>query len=275
MDIDFKKKKKYGQNFLTSDAIPARIAAESGSEGCGVIEIGPGFGILTRQLLQTAKKVVAVEIDDELVPILNEKFGSNDNFLLINDDILNCDISNILKNHFSDMEVCVCANLPYYVTTPILMKLLEGNYGFKSITVMVQREVADRIVAKKGSSENSALTVVCSYYAAVKKLFGVSAGSFSPPPKVNSAVVRFDVYSPPPQVSDTAMLFAIIKAAFSQRRKTLVNSIYAAFSSIYSKSNIEAALIECGIKPTARAEELDITDFIRLTDRLNLYHSQE
>ncbi len=268
MENDFKKKKKYGQNFLTSAAIPCRIAAESGCDGCGVIEIGPGLGILTEQLLKTAAKVVAVEIDDELIPILSEKFKDSDNFLLINEDILNSDISEIIENQFHGMEVCVCANLPYYVTTPILMKLLEGRYGFKSITVMVQREVADRLVSKKGSSDNSALTVVCSYYANVKKLFGVSAGSFSPPPKVNSAVVRFDMYQKPPAVSDEELMFSIIRSAFSQRRKTIVNAISSAFSDVLTKSDIENAVCDAGFKPTARAEELDITDFIKLTDVL-------
>lgn len=262
---DFKKKKQYGQNFLTSPAIPSRIAAQSGCEGCGVIEIGPGLGILTNELLKTAAKVVAVEIDDELIPILRDKFNNTD-LTLIHSDILECDIEALIKDNFGDMPVCVCANLPYYVTTPILMKLLEGNYGFKTITVMVQREVADRITAKKATSQNSALTVACSYYATVKKLFTVSAGSFSPPPKVNSAVIRFDMRETPLCISDKKMLFALIKAAYSQRRKTLSNSLLSYLSPEISKDDVEKAIIASGLKPTARAEELDIFDFIKLTD---------
>lgn len=262
---DFKKKKQYGQNFLTSPAIPSRIAAQSGCEGCGVIEIGPGLGILTNELLKTAKKVVAVEIDSELIPLLTEKFAGT-GLTLIHSDILECDIAALIKDNFGDMPVCVCANLPYYVTTPILMKLLEGGYGFKTITVMVQREVADRITAKKATGQNSALTVACSYYATVKKLFTVSAGSFSPPPKVNSAVVRFDMRETPLEVSDRNKLFALIKAAYSQRRKTLSNSLMSCLGSEMSKDEVEDAIASAGLKPTARAEELDIHDFIRLTD---------
>lgn len=262
---DFKKKKQYGQNFLTSPAIPSRIAAQSGCEGCGVIEIGPGLGILTNELLKTAAKVVAVEIDDELIPLLQDKFAGT-SLTIVHSDILECDISALIKDNFGDMPVCVCANLPYYVTTPILMKLLEGDFGFKTITVMVQREVADRITAKKATSQNSALTVACSYYATVKRLFTVSAGSFSPPPKVNSAVIRFDMRQEPLAVSDKQKLFALIKAAYSQRRKTLSNSLMSCLPPDMTKDRLEQAIVAAGLKPTARAEELDIFDFIKLTD---------
>jgi len=261
---DFHKKKKYGQNFLTSPAIPSRIAAESGCAGLGVIEIGPGLGILTNELLKVAQKVVAVEIDDELIPLLQQKFESS-GLTLVHSDILECDIASLIKANFGNMPVCVCANLPYYVTTPILMKLLEGEYGFKTITVMVQREVADRLTAKKGSTDNSALTVACSYYAEVKRLFTVSAGSFSPPPKVNSAVVRFDIRESPLNVNDKKLLFNVIKAAYGQRRKTLLNSLSALS---LDKSVLTPAFDKASLSPTLRAEQLDIHDFIKLTNAI-------
>lgn len=265
---DFKKKKQYGQNFLTNVAIPRRIAAESGiePEDC-VIEIGPGFGILTRELSAVAHKVVAIEIDTELMDILPERLTGCDNVKVINADILKTDVDKLIKEEFGDRNVCVCANLPYYITTDIVMKLLEGNHGFKTITVMVQKEVAERFCAKAGTEGYGAITASISYYATVKRLFTVKAGSFDPKPKVDSAVIRFDLYKEPPvQPKDKNLLFSVIKAAFSQRRKTLINSLFSSFGNTLTKEKLWEIIQSAGLKETVRGEELDINDFAKIAD---------
>lgn len=266
----FVKKKKYGQNFLTSDRIPARIAAESGiTSECGVIEIGPGLGVLTKQLLAVAKKVVAIEIDTELIPILTEKFADEENFRLINEDVLNVDLDELIAEHFPDMPVCVCANLPYYITTPILMKLLEGKHGFRTITVMVQKEVAQRLCSKCGDSEYGAITASVNYYASVKRLFPVKAGSFSPPPKVDSAVIRFDLYDTPPVTPvDENTFFAVIRAAFAQRRKTLLNALCTAFSDRLSRDELAAIITEAGLTQDVRGEKTDNKTLCFISDKI-------
>lgn len=268
---EFKKKKQYGQNFLTSSAIPKRIAAESGitSEDC-VIEIGPGFGILTRELSAIAHKVVAIEIDSELMEILPEKLSGCNNVKVINADILKTDVSKLIKDEFDGHNVCVCANLPYYITTDIVMKLLEGEYGFKTITVMVQKEVAERFCSRAGASGYGAITASISYYASVKRLFTVKAGSFDPKPNVDSAVIRFDVYDKPlVSPADKELLFSVIKAAFSQRRKTLLNSLNSSFGSLLSKDAICEIIKECGFPETVRGEELDIYGFCKIADKIH------
>lgn len=267
---NFKKKKQYGQNFLTNQAIPKRIAVESGiTTECGVIEIGPGFGVLTKELAQIAKKVVSVEIDSELIPILSEKTTDIQNLKIINKDILQIDIAKLINDEFQTMPVCVCANLPYYITTPILMKLLEGKYGFKSITIMVQKEVAERLCAKSGSNNYGAITASVNYYASVKKLFNVSAGSFSPPPKINSAVIRLDLYKEPPVfLLNEEMLFKVIKAAFSQRRKTLINSLHSVFNSNFTKDELCGIINLIGINSLVRGEELNISQFANIANEI-------
>ncbi len=267
---DFKKKKQYGQNFLTGSAIPKRIAAESGiASGDGVIEIGPGFGILTRELCAIADKVVAIEIDSELMDILPEKLSGIENYKIINADILKTDINKLLEDEFQGKEVCVCANLPYYITTDIVMTLLEGCYGFKTITVMVQKEVAERFCAKAGTEGYGAITASISYYASVKRLFTVKAGSFDPKPKVDSAVIRFDVYKEPPiNTLDKETLFKVIKSAFAQRRKTLLNSLSATFGDILDKQEIAEIIKVNGFKETVRGEELDIVAFAKIADSI-------
>jgi len=270
MSADFRKKKQYGQNFLTNSAIPRRIAAESGiTEADGVIEIGPGFGILTRELCAIARKVVSVEIDGELTDILNKNLAGADNFKLLNADILKIDINKLITEEFGGMDVCVCANLPYYITSDIVMNLLEGGYGFRSITVMVQKEVAERFTSLPGSKSFGAVTAAINYYAEVKKLFIVKAGSFDPKPKVDSAVIRFDVYKEPPvKVKDESLFFAVIRAAFSQRRKTLANSLHSAFSEKYSKEEISKILVSCGVDQNVRPENLGIEQFAKIANLL-------
>lgn len=271
---DFKKKKQYGQNFLTNSAIPRRIAAESGIEANdGVIEIGPGFGILTRELSSVAYKVVAIEIDNELMEILPEKLANCNNVKVINADVLKTDINKLIKEEFDGKEVCVCANLPYYITTDIVMKLLEGEYGFKTITVMVQKEVAERFCSKAGTEGYGAITASISYYASVKRLFTVKAGSFDPKPKVDSAVIRFDVYKDPPvSPKNKELLFDVIKAAFSQRRKTLLNSLYSFFGNKITKQTLNEIVITAGFSETVRGEELDIFAFSKIADLIHLHN---
>lgn len=265
---DFKKKKQYGQNFLTNVAIPKRIAAESGigPEDC-VIEIGPGFGILTRELSSIAHKVVAIEIDSDLMDILPEKLKDCKNVRIINDDILKIDIDELINNEFKGRNVCVCANLPYYITTDIVMKLLEGNFGFKTITVMVQKEVAERFCAPAGTEGYGAITASINYYASVKRLFTVKAGSFDPKPKVDSAVIRFDLHKEPPIIpKDKKLFFNVIKAAFSQRRKTLSNALYSSYGVHLSKEDCNRIIAECGLSETVRGEQLDIFAFAKISD---------
>lgn len=274
---EFKKKKQYGQNFLTNVAIPKRIAAESGinPEDC-VIEIGPGFGILTRELSAISHKVVAIEIDTELMNILPEKLSDCNNVKIINEDILKVDLQKLISDEFGERDICVCANLPYYITTDIVMTLLEGNYGFKTITVMVQKEVAERFCSKAGQDGYGAITAAISYYASVKRLFTVKAGSFDPKPKVDSAVIRFDVYKEPPvNPIDKNTLFAVIKAAFSQRRKTLSNCLNSYFGNDISKEDIVGIFSRCGISETVRGEELDIHCFTKIADEIYLLQSKK
>lgn len=265
---NFKKKKQYGQNFLTNSAIPKRIASESGiTSEDGVIEIGPGFGILTRELSAIADKVVAIEIDTELMDILPEKLKDCDNVKVINADILKTDVKKLIDEEFPNKSICVCANLPYYITTDIVMSLLEGEYGFRTITVMVQKEVAERFCAKAGSDGYGAITASISYYASVKRLFTVKAGSFDPKPKVDSAVIRFDLFDTPPVTPiDKKTLFDVIKAAFSQRRKTLANSLNSYFGSIISKAQISEIISNAGFTENVRGEELDIYGFSKIAD---------
>lgn len=269
MSEPFRKKKQYGQNFLTNAAIPARIVRESGIDSaCGVLEIGPGLGALTTQLCPACAKVVAVEIDREVIPPLLERLKPFSNVTVIEQDILQTDLHILLNEHFSGMEVCVCANLPYYITTPILMKLLEGRYGFRSITVMVQKEVAERLCAKSGESGYGAITASVSYYASVRRLFPVPAGCFSPKPKVDSAVIRLDLYQEPPvAVQSEPLLFEVIKAAFLQRRKTLCNALNAYFPFL-TKEAAARVLQECGLRADIRGEALSLAQFAAVADLL-------
>lgn len=225
--------------------------------------------MLTKELCAVAKKVVAVEIDRDLIPILEKNTEGLENLKIINNDIMRLDIAALISDEFSDMPVCVCANLPYYITTPIIMKLLEGRFGFESITVMVQKEVADRLCAKSGTANYGAITAVVNYYGSIKRLFTVSAGSFSPAPKVDSAVVKLNLYKEPPVfVKDEEFLFSVIKAAFSQRRKTIVNSLHSILNSDFTKKELCDIITEIGLKENVRGEELDIALFAEITNSL-------
>ena len=259
--------KALGQNFLINPSVCPRMAeAAVTGDHVGVIEIGPGIGVLTNELCKRAAKVVAVELDKRLIPVLDETLAEYDNLRVINADVMDLDLNRLIEEEFGGMDVVVCANLPYYITSPIIMKLLEDKLPVKTITVMVQKEAAERLSAKPGSRESSAITAAVSYYAQAETLFGVSAGSFMPAPKVDSAVIQLTLRAPARLPKDEQTLFRVIKAAFAQRRKTVLNSLSSSLP--LDKSAVSAILSAAGVEPTARAERLTLDDFIRIADAI-------
>ena len=262
-----------GQNFLVVPEIPQKCA-----EGCEtdpntlILEIGPGIGCMTDALAARFRHVVAVEIDSRLLPVLDKTLADHSNVTVVNADIMKTDIPALLRRVKAenglpdDLPVAVCANLPYYITTPILMYLLEGEATFSSITVMVQSEVADRLIALPGSADYGAISAVLRFWGEPKKLFSVPAGCFVPQPKVNSAVVRIALYRDKPcRPLDEKMLFSVIRAGFGQRRKTLLNALSSAFSQL-SKQEVTAVIEETGLSPQVRAERLSVEQFAALAD---------
>lgn len=268
-DAGIALKKSYGQNFLINKAVPEDIADACAMEREALIlEIGPGIGCLTAELAQRYARVVAIEIDTGLLPILEKTLADFDNVRVINQDVMKADIAAIVAEEAQGRPVYVCANLPYYITTPILMRLLECGVDFRAITVMVQAEVASRLTAPAGSGDYGAITAVLGYYGTVTKLFGVSAGNFLPPPKVSSAVIRIDLYRERPwEPKDRMLFFNVIHAAFEQRRKTLVNAIHAKLPHL-GKDCVLNAIIKCGFPESVRGERLSTADFVRLSDML-------
>ncbi len=262
-------KKGFGQNFLINQAIPERIAENCCDDADSVIvEIGPGIGCLTAELAKRYKKVIAFEIDKTLIPVLSYTLGEFKNVEIINQDILEVDLPAVLAEKAAGEKVSVCANLPYYITTPILMRLVECGYPFDSITVMVQAEVAARLAAAPGSADYGAITASLCYYGQPQRLFTVSAGNFMPAPKVNSAVVRIDLYKEKPvKPKDEEVFFKVIKAAFGQRRKTLSNALSTGFPNIEKEKIIEA-ITACGFDERIRGERLSTADFAALSDKL-------
>ena len=263
-------RKEFGQNFLTNRMIPEDIADNcADSPETLVLEIGPGIGCLTQELAIRFKRVVAVEIDKGLIPILARTMAEYDNVTVINDDIMNVDLASLVEEYSGGMPVAVCANLPYYITTPILMRLLESGVKFTSITIMIQNEVAARLTAKPGSGDYGAITAVLGYYGTAKRLFKVSAGCFTPIPKVDSAVVRIDLYKEPMFVPKDEKLFRdIIRAAFEMRRKTLVNAISAKLGR-FTKDAVAEAIKAIGQPETVRGERLSTEDFVKLANELS------
>lgn len=265
-EYGFSFKKSFGQNFLTDKDVLFDIAEAADAEG--ILEIGPGFGTLTAALALKAKKVVSVELDRSLEPVLAETLAGFDNITLHFNDIMKTDIAQLIDEEFEGLEVSVAANLPYYVTTPILMKLLEGKYRFKNIVIMVQKEVADRIVAKPGKKDYGALTLAVGYYAEAKIIDSVPAEKFIPSPKVDSAVVALKILRAPPIEADEKDYFRLVKAAFSQRRKTLLNAL--ANSGAYGgKENIKAVLEQMGYDTNVRGETLSMKEFSDLAIKFN------
>ena len=262
-------RKEFGQNFLINRIIPENIADNAAyTEEALILEIGPGIGCLTKELAERYKRVVAVEIDKGLIPVLEKTLADYDNVTVINGDIMKTDLKALVDEYSEGMPVAVCANLPYYITTPILMYLLESGVKLSSITVMVQNEVAARLVAPAGSADYGAITAVLGFYGEARKLFKVSAGSFIPAPKVDSAVVKIDLYSESKYSPKDERFFRnLIKAAFEMRRKTLVNAINAKFSHI-EKGRIAEALTSLGFPETVRGEKLSTEDFVNLSNLL-------
>ena len=262
-------RKEFGQNFLTNNMVVEDIAdnccVDSNST---ILEIGPGIGSLTSELARRYKNVVALEIDHGLIPVLKYTLGEFNNVTVINEDVMKADLETILAPYFKSGSVSVCANLPYYITTPILMKLLECGLPFEYITIMIQSEVADRLCAAPGGKDCGAITSVLNYYGTPEKLFKVSAGNFIPAPKVDSSVVRIRLHKEKPfSPIHEPTFFRTIRAAFEQRRKTLPNALSAVFSEI-SKEEITNIIVSCGHSADIRGEKLGVADFTALSDRL-------
>mgnify|MGYP004509748391 FL=1 len=257
--------KKLGQNFLINPAVCPRMAGACGVDGeSAALEIGPGVGVLTKELAKRAKKVVAVELDDRLPPVLAETLADFHNVTVVEGDVMKLPLDALIKEQCGDMTVHICANLPYYITSPILMLLLENRLPVEDITVMVQKEAAERLCAAPGTRACGAVSLAVQYYAEPTRLFSVSRGSFLPAPNVDSAVIRLAVRKEPPvAVGDEKRLFALIRAAFGQRRKALINALCTAG---YTKEENLAALERAGIPPTARAEQLTLAQFAALAD---------
>ncbi len=267
----FSFSKSLGQNFLINPSVCPRMA-DSCHPGLpdgsfAVLEIGPGVGVLTKELSRVAAKVITVELDRRLFPVLEETLADCDNVTVVPGDILKLDVPALLAEHAAGLPVVVCANLPYYITSPILMGLLESRLPFRCITVLVQKEAAERLCATPGTRECGAVTLAVQYYAGAEILFQVSRGSFMPAPKVDSSVIRLPLRTEPPcDVKNEALLFRLIRAAFGQRRKTLPNSLSSAG---FDKATLNAALAAVGLSPTARAEELTLEQFAALATALD------
>ncbi len=260
--------KAMGQNFLINPSVCPRMAEFGGArEGAGVLEIGPGVGVLTAELARRADKVVCVELDKRLPSILAETLAEFDNVEIILGDVMEVDLENVIKERFDGKPVSVCANLPYYITTPILMRLLEARLPIEAITVMVQKEAAVRLCSSPGEKECGAISAAIAYFSEAKQLFSVSAGSFMPAPKVDSAVIRLDVNKiPPVSPKDERFMFEVVKGAFSQRRKTVVNSVSSYLKR--DKNEIAEALSKCGLDANIRAERLTLQNFSDISDIL-------
>lgn len=262
--------KRMGQNFLVQSWVPQRIAAASGADAaCGVLEIGPGVGPLTAQLAQRAGKVVAVELDRALLPILAETMAPYPNVTIQPGDIMRLDLAALTDTAFSGLTPLVCANLPYNITTPVLTRLLDCG-RFAAVTVMIQREVALRICAAPGTPDYGAFSIYCQYHTTPELLFDVPPDCFLPAPKVTSAVVRLTRRTEPPApVTDEALFFRLVRAAFAQRRKTLLNALSAALAPQVSKEDLRAALAACALPEDVRGERLGIPQFAQLTAHLS------
>ena len=262
--------KKYGQNFLIDGNIVSNIVKNAGiTKEDTVLEIGPGIGTMTQVLCEQAKNVIAVEIDKRLIDVLTFTLRDYDNVTVINSDILKCNIEELFKQHSSNGRLKVVANLPYYITTPIIMELLEKNNNsvIESITVMIQKEVAERLGAEPGNKDYGAITLSINYYSDANIVMTVPASCFMPRPNVDSAVIRMDIYDKPPVATkDEVKMFKVIKAAFSQRRKTLVNSVSS--STDIAKETILKSLNEMGLSESVRGETLSLEQFAELSDRI-------
>lgn len=260
--------KALGQNFLINPSVCPKMAELCGAdENTGVIEVGPGIGVLTNELCKVAKKVVAIELDERLPAILGKTLADHDNVKVISGDVMKIDLHKLIEDEFQGMDVVVCANLPYYITSPVIMKLLEEKLPIKALTVMVQKEAADRLCAQMGTRECGAVTAAVRYYSEPKLLFKVSAGSFMPAPKVDSAVIRMDVDKKPAlEIKDEKLFFRVVRGAFSQRRKTVANSLSSMLS--IDKQTVNSAIAKAGVNPQARPEAMTLEEFAAISNAL-------
>lgn len=265
----FNFSKALGQNFIIDDSVcPTMVEMLGVDEKTGVLEVGPGIGVLTKELCKAAGKVVSIELDERLYPVLDKTLGDYDNFELVKGDVMKLDLASIIEEKFVGCdEVKVCANLPYYITSPVVMTLLESNLPISEIEVMVQQEAAERLCAEIGSRDAGAVTVAVNYYGESEILFNVGRECFMPSPKVDSSVIKITV-RPEPEfpVKNEKQFFALVKCAFAQRRKTLVNSLSNSMGK--SKADITNALKQLGLEPTVRAEKLTMEELVNLADLL-------
>lgn len=264
----FNFSKALGQNFLINPTVCPRMAEMCGAdENTGVIEVGAGVGVLTAELAKRAKKVVCIELDTRLLPVLDETLADFDNIEIINADVMKTDLKALIEEKFKGMKVVVCANLPYYITSPVITLLLESNLPIEAVTVMIQREAADRLCTPVGSRDSGAITVCTNYYAVPETLFHVSRGSFMPAPNVDSTVIRLNIRKEPAiKVSDEKKFFKMVKAAFAQRRKTAVNSIASGMS--LPKDKVAEAITAAGLDVNVRAEKLSMQELADICENL-------
>lgn len=273
----FSFQKKFGQNFLIDENVVKKIVSEAGvTKDDFVLEIGPGIGTMTQILCENAREVVAVEIDTKLIPILrDDTLAAYDNVTVINEDILKLDIVKLAEERNGGRPIKVVANLPYYITTPIIMGLFESHVPLDSITIMVQKEVADRMQVGPGTKDYGALSLAVQYYANPKIVLNVAASCFMPRPNVDSAVIKLERYEEPPvKVMDEHLMFGIIRASFNQRRKTMTNSVCNCAALGISKEMLLEALQKCGLSPTVRGEALTLAQFAKLSDEVTLIKSK-
>ena len=265
----FQLSKGFGQNFIVNPGVcPKMVEAAGIDREWGALEIGPGIGVLTKELAQRAGKVVSIEVDDRLPPLLDETLAGLDNVRIVMGDVLKTDLAALIEEEFSGMPVAVCANLPYYITSPIVMKLLEERLPIRHITVMVQKEAAQRLCAAPGTRQAGAVSYAVHYYARPKVLFTVQPGSFFPPPKVTSAVIQLALHDAPPVTpADEKAMFRTIRASFGQRRKTVANAASAGLG--VPKQRVIEALRQAGVPATARPEQLTLAQYAAFSDALN------
>lgn len=264
----FSFNKNLGQNFLVNPSVCPKIAEMGNAQkGWGILEIGTGVGVLTHELAKRAEKVAAIEIDSRLIPVLKETLAEHDNVKIINEDVMKADLAKIISENFAGLRVGVCANLPYYITSPVIMLLLESRLPIESVTVMVQKEAGKRLCAEMGTRDAGAVTAAVRYYSEPKLLFNVSRGSFMPAPNVDSCVIRLDIKKETDlEISDEAFFFKVVRGAFSQRRKNICNSISSALG--LPKQTVTEAVAAAGISETARAEQLKMTEFALIAEKL-------
>lgn len=264
--FDFGFSKGLGQNFLLDETVLSDIVSAAEIDS-GVLEVGPGFGVLTNELLKNAQKVVTIELDRRLIPVLNYTLADFDNLKIIEADVLKIDLKKVIDEEFGGKKISVAANLPYYITTPIITKLIEEKLPIKNIVVMVQKEVAERIVASPGTKDYGAISVLCQYYTEPKIVTVVPNDRFFPAPKVDSAVLCMRVLEKPKiDVADEKLFFKVVKVAFSQRRKTLLNCLASGFS--IDKPTLTKLLENIGIEPNIRGERLGLSEFKKVADAI-------